>query len=460
MVADEDLALWIVAYTLLVFGLETTIRSFKRIRFRKRGNWDTLICILAVMVLIIATWVPSLLLPAENHCLATLIWWTGHYAEIGLVLGSSLCFIYILSAAIITIQLVRTIDVDRDERIAATRTVYYLIIGVFILALTIPYFVQILMGQVALHISYMASIVVNLSGLSNGLLYLILRTNSERLAIRPADTSWSEKRRIRLFGRNDLGIGVHISTPVMLKRSGNTQETPSRYSTDMKVVNNSTKPRVQETTVAHLETAQMPSTRVPPPPKSVTRQVSAKSSYSVFPKSSFVQKPSWSTAPSGRDDEIIHAPAPLFSQNYRRDFSNQSTETVHIGLRLSHTTSYNKNNNNSSSASLELPIQSTPSRSVRDQSPHPSSRQSTDATSVDVLMPRTRVSKPAFKSQWATKRKASPAYKTRPNQLMKSLPPIPQIQEEVPSGLRLHPPDEGRIPPSSDQAANLPGGWI
>ena len=85
------------------------------------------------MVLITVTWVPSLLLPAQNHCLATLIWWTGHYAEIGLVLGSSLCFIYILSAAIITIQLVRTIEVDRDERIAATRTVYYLLIGVFIL---------------------------------------------------------------------------------------------------------------------------------------------------------------------------------------------------------------------------------------------------------------------------------------------------------------------------------------
>ena len=303
-----------------------------------------------------------------------------------------------------------------------------------------------------MHISYMASIVVNLSGLSNGLLYLILRTNSERLAIRPADTPWSEKCRMRLFGRNDLGISVHISAPVMLKRSGNTQETLSRYSTDMKPVNNSTS--VPETTVAHLETAQVPSARIPPPPKLASRQVSAKSSYSVFPKSSFVQKPSWSTIPSGRDDDIIHAPAPLFSQNYRRDFSNQSTETVHIGLRLSHTTSNNKNNNNASSASLELPIQSTPSRSVRDQSPHPSSRQSTDATSVDLLVPRTRASKPAFKSQWATKRKAPSAYNTRPHQLMKSLPPIPQIQEEVPSGLRLHPPE------LSDQAVNLPGGWI
>ena len=129
---DKSVALWTVAYTLLVFGLETTIRSFRRTRFRTRGNWDTLICILTVKVLIVATWVPSLLLPAKNHCLATLIWWTGHYALIGVILGSSLCFIYILSAAIIIIQLVRTVEVDGDERIAATRIVYYLIVGVFI----------------------------------------------------------------------------------------------------------------------------------------------------------------------------------------------------------------------------------------------------------------------------------------------------------------------------------------
>lgn len=321
-----------------------------------------------------------------------------------------------------------------------------------------PYFVQVLIAKVSLHISHMASIVINLSGLFNGLLYLILRTNSELLAIRPTDTPWPKNRRMRIFGPNDLSTSMHISSPVILDRRGNTQEPPSKHSTDMKLAKNSTKPCIQGIPVAYLGSAQIPPPlRIAPPPKPASQQVSAKSSYSVFPKRSSVQKPPWSTTPSRHDDESIQPPAPLFSQTHRRDFSNPSTETVHIGLRLSHTAPYN---NSSSLASRELPTQSISSRSVRNQSPHPSSRQSTDATSVDLLVPRTQASKPVFKSQWATKRKAPPASKQQPNQLMKSLPPIPQIQEEVPSGLHLHPPGVGAYHALPNRGLCPANGWI
>ena len=303
----------------------------------------------------------------------------------------------------------------------------------------------------------MASIAINLSGLFNGVLYLVLRTNSEPLAIRPTNTPWSEKRRMRLFGPNDLSIRMHISSPVMLDRRGNTQETLSKHPTDMKPANNSSKPCIQETPIAFPGPAQIPPLRTAALPKSAPRQVSAKSSYSVFPKGSSAQKPSWSTIPSERDDEIIQLPGPLFSQIHRRDFQNQSTETVHVGLRLSHTTPYN---NSSSLASREIPAQSISGRSVRDQSPHPSSRQSTDTTSVDLLVPPTQASKPAFKSQWATRRKGPPAFKKQTNQLMKSLPPIPQIQEEVPSGLHLHPPDVGAYHALPNRGLCPAGGWI
>ena len=325
-------------------------------------------------------------------------------------------------------------------------------------ALTIPYFIQVLIGTVSLHISHMASIVINLSGLLNGLLYLVLRTNSELLAIRPANTPWCRKRRLRLFGPNDLSIRTHISPPVVLDRRGKTQKTRSKHPTDMKPANNSSKPRIQVTPVAYLGPAQVPPPlRIRPPSKAVSPQMSAKSSYSIFPKRSSIQKPPWHITPSGHDDEIIPLPAPLFSQSQRRDFSNQSTETVHIGLRLSHTTPYNKG---SSLASRKSPLQSISSRSVREQSPHPSSRQSTDATSVDLLVPRTKASKPPFKSQWATKRNPPPASKQQPHLLMKSLPPIPQIQEEVPSGLHLHPPGVGAYHALPNRGLCPAGGWI
>ena len=113
-----------------MFALETALRSMQRMRFHARSKRNTYFCLTAIHLAVLGTFLLALLLPSPDRCLATLIWWTEHYAKIAIVLGSCTIVLFITAATIITIQLLRTVQIDRDERIAATRVVYYLILGV------------------------------------------------------------------------------------------------------------------------------------------------------------------------------------------------------------------------------------------------------------------------------------------------------------------------------------------
>ena len=118
---------------MLVFGLETTFRSLQRARFHPRGKWNIPLCVAAVPLLTLLTWTPSNFSPTRGQCLASLIWWTAAYAKLGLVIAISLILTFSLCATVITSQLVRRIKTDRDERIAATRIVSYLVSSVLLL---------------------------------------------------------------------------------------------------------------------------------------------------------------------------------------------------------------------------------------------------------------------------------------------------------------------------------------
>jgi hypothetical protein len=55
------------------------------------------------------------------------------YNKIAVALASGFVFTQLLSAAIIAIQLIRTVNIDREERIAATKVVYTLVTYALIL---------------------------------------------------------------------------------------------------------------------------------------------------------------------------------------------------------------------------------------------------------------------------------------------------------------------------------------
>jgi hypothetical protein len=112
----------------MVFGFETAWRSVKPERFAPRGKWNTTICIAVVTLMVLLTWLPTLVWPMFNRCFGSLIWYSMRYDLLALILLSVLVFICLLLAAIISIQLMRTTDVDPNERISASRMSYYLLV--------------------------------------------------------------------------------------------------------------------------------------------------------------------------------------------------------------------------------------------------------------------------------------------------------------------------------------------
>jgi hypothetical protein len=84
--------------------------------------------------MLLATWVPSQVYKnPKNDCTASLLSWAMPWAGIALFLNSVLIFIYLVTGFLIAYQLSRSVQVDRDERVAASRTVYYLAVGVILM---------------------------------------------------------------------------------------------------------------------------------------------------------------------------------------------------------------------------------------------------------------------------------------------------------------------------------------
>lgn len=105
------------------------IRALKAERFAPKGKWTTTICIGIIAFLVLLTWMPTVAWPMYNRCIASLIWFPMRYELLMLVLLVILVGMFLILAAIISIQLMRTSNVDPNQRIAASRMCYYLIMA-------------------------------------------------------------------------------------------------------------------------------------------------------------------------------------------------------------------------------------------------------------------------------------------------------------------------------------------
>ena len=127
------IAIWITFFAQLVFGLETAFRSLRRLKFAVRSRWHLPCCIVAIITFTFFAWAATNLFPTNGKCLTGLIWWTARYYKLGIVIGVGLIVIFVALVVIISVQLVKSTDIERDERIAATRVVYYLVVNTWIL---------------------------------------------------------------------------------------------------------------------------------------------------------------------------------------------------------------------------------------------------------------------------------------------------------------------------------------
>lgn len=127
------LAVWIVGFVLLVFATEAVYRGLRKNRFAPRGRWNTPICWTIVVIMLALTSIAPIIRPRrDDRCLASLLLWASPWSDIAIVVTSSLIFLYIVLGLILTVQLVRTVKLEREERIAASRIVYYLALGVVV----------------------------------------------------------------------------------------------------------------------------------------------------------------------------------------------------------------------------------------------------------------------------------------------------------------------------------------
>jgi hypothetical protein len=122
------LAIFMVGYITMVFGMETAYRSIRSERFAPRGKWNTTICIAVVSFLLLLTWMPTIAWPMYNRCFGSLIWFPMRYDLLTLVILCIVVFFCLFLAAVISIQLMRTSNMDQNERISASRMTYYLLI--------------------------------------------------------------------------------------------------------------------------------------------------------------------------------------------------------------------------------------------------------------------------------------------------------------------------------------------
>lgn len=126
-------AMFLVAYVQVVFGIECTIRSLRKTPFRARGKYDVTICLFVVFVLEILTWALAFVDKMGDFCFASLVWFVVHYGEFGTIVVSSIIGASVICGLIIWNRLSTVPTIDKHQRIAASRMVYYLWLGAIVL---------------------------------------------------------------------------------------------------------------------------------------------------------------------------------------------------------------------------------------------------------------------------------------------------------------------------------------
>ncbi|KAK0661723.1 hypothetical protein DIS24_g2306 [Lasiodiplodia hormozganensis] len=208
----------LVGYVNLVFGIETTIRAFKG--SVPRGKWNVTGCTLAILGCLLVSWIPTIVWPGKNLCFGELIWIPFQYRRVLVPLLSVLLSAYIALGSLLTLKLRYDPNFDADERVSASRMVWYLTFALVEHALIVPFFIQAYMMNFdeKFTSSRVAEIALFSSGIFVAFLHLFLRVNVNRMIIKPVGVPWKQNTkaiRFRLFGPSDLEM--NISKPLGVK---------------------------------------------------------------------------------------------------------------------------------------------------------------------------------------------------------------------------------------------------
>ncbi|TID19981.1 gb [Venturia nashicola] len=368
--------IFMIGYIHFVFGLEMTIRSLRRTRFAPRPKYTTSVCTLIALIMSVFTWLSTRLRMPRNKCFGDMIWRSVRSSPLGVVICSFLIPSFIMMAAIIALQLYRTVNVDPNERIAGTRMVYYLLLSAVLYTLVLPFWVQAVLSSFDKHLSSsrVAEFILFIAGAVVAFTHLFLRANAARTAIRPKNTPWQERKGLRLFGPSDLEL-MRISSPIMKQGYQQDEKVLNSWISTDDTSKNGAPMEADSIFPVVLPKANMtnvspwPLKEPKPPPKdqpikspmaskapTTPRKTSnhqRQASYSLFPGSDDLRLPASVYTPGTMSKASVSALAPTFTNpfagtspiakppstpwhaSHRRGSSNESMATVQIGIRFS-----------------------------------------------------------------------------------------------------------------------------
>ncbi|PNY24857.1 Uncharacterized protein TCAP_05209 [Tolypocladium capitatum] len=354
-------ALFVTPYIQLVFGLETALRALRRYSFPQRRKWAVPTCLGIVAAGLIGTYVLTRFVVPPNFCYAELLWTVQRWS-LGCFALLTIIALSLLIASLITIAGVyRTSAISETNRACASWMACYMVLAAVTMSVMIPFFWNLYSneaGELGTHgkkLSVVAAVAVNLSGLTTGGLYLILRaTRLGRIGPRGYDEFYSQKSK----------TGRSPSTPIHWYTKQMEQPvSPVRFQRTEMNADMADEARNEEKVDSRPRTP--PAVQFPPPtvqsspptapdaahmPAATTRRPSIrKDSYNVFPpnqeapdvKSTYLlpaatyNPTTKAMAPAEPPIDVLLPPPTIRTSRHMRVESFGSSATVQIGLRVS-----------------------------------------------------------------------------------------------------------------------------
>ncbi|KAJ3569269.1 hypothetical protein NPX13_g6143 [Xylaria arbuscula] len=362
--------IFIVPYVQVVFSIETASRALSSYPFPPRSKWTVPICLTIVKIALLATGLVTFFIRAPNICFASLFWFVAKWAEGGFAILIGIVLTMVACAVTIYLKLTRCSMIEEDERISASRMIYYIALAIIPNVLMIPFFGYLSFGNpfengggTSLTLSMVSTVVSNVTGLMTGGLYLFLRSSTI--------SSISPKNKIDEYERQqmkyqigmpkpgDTDFNSHIMKPVAapqwlreaeIQEKRTLKDGKSRYESQLSGWPLTTNdPNPLRLNAASKQTPILPSPTDSQSPLSLMPlRKQSTTAYTLFPnqnqeRASKVLLPATTYSPdtggaSVNDfyDMLIPPPsirAPGF--RHRRESSMASSATVQIGLRLS-----------------------------------------------------------------------------------------------------------------------------
>lgn len=348
-------ALFIAPYIQLVFGVETAVRGF-RSHFSARRRWTVAICLGIVAALLLVSLLVAFGDKAPDYCFASLFWILEHYAVGGFVLFLLISIALVIAVGTIIMRLIRSHAVDPTERMAASRMVYYLVLGIISNAFLIPFFLSLTFLDQrryifeTLNLSMVASVVSNVNGLMVACLHMFLRSQNNT-AIGHNYGDYDKAKHNPRDSSDEYCGSTHSMQPV-INANNNNRATAGSIAMLQHIAGGSEdkiggSPPLPDTLPDNRPTIMVPQAPTFPeptqPPSATSPLELRKMSYSLFPNTlpataatlpatTYSSMTTTPTRDSFRPPPIVK---PWLGRGHKRESSIESSATVQIGIRLS-----------------------------------------------------------------------------------------------------------------------------